>query len=228
MIDPQRFVRGNKIDPAALEEVAVRRLKRDLKEAKGVRRPTGQPASLHADSQRVGGVRPTPRLHSATGQGSCCRRRKPVGQRHGDPAVEEAILLVAGRVRPDGRRLPRHALPVVSTSTSTSTTTRSSAPTPTSLRKARSTSPSLRPCARPRSALPALTEEDSEDLEWLSDWGHRFEGRPDSRLEALLDLHRGHAPLSRRLEQRAPRHLHRVRRHLALAPRHPAPAGLRG
>ena len=35
MIDPQRFVRGNLIDEKALQEVAVRRLKRDLREAKG-------------------------------------------------------------------------------------------------------------------------------------------------------------------------------------------------
>ena len=35
MIDPQRFVRSNKVDAKALQEVAVRRLKRDLREAKG-------------------------------------------------------------------------------------------------------------------------------------------------------------------------------------------------
>ena len=110
MIDPQRFVRGNKIDPAALEEVAVRRLKRDLKEAKGfVERQVSQ-LPYTPTAERVGGVRTAARLHSATRPGSCRRRREPVGQGHGDPAVEEAILLVAGRVRPDGRRLPRHPL----------------------------------------------------------------------------------------------------------------------
>ena len=48
---------------------------------------------------------------------------------------------------------------------------------------------------RPRAALPALTEEDLEDLDWLSEWGHRLRGparlparstaRPTSRARSV-------------------------------------------
>ena len=64
MIDPQRFVRGTAFDEKALREVAVRRLKRDLKRSR---------ASPNARSARSTTSRATTRPRRTNGLGSWSR-----------------------------------------------------------------------------------------------------------------------------------------------------------
>ena len=157
------------------------------------------PLLYDAERRRGRGVRPAARLHPAV-----ATRRSPTGRRqsqrqgHGDPAAEEALLLVAGRLRPHRRRLPRHPDPGSRRRLRRRATTRSSAPTPTTWRRARSTSPSSQALEQAKSCAAAAQRPRTwPTSSWLSDWGHRYEGRPDRRLAALLDYIEGTAPARR-------------------------------
>lgn len=190
MIDPQRFVRGNKIDPVALEEVAVRRLKRDLTEAKGFldRQVSQLPFTPTADESAA-----YDRLLAFTH-----RRDKAVasgGASHS--ARDMATLLLKKRF---------FSSPVAFARTvDVYRDTRSRGldvefdfdydeiigPGADELEEGAVDQPELAALREAKTSLPDLTDTDLDDLDWLSGWGHRFEGRPDSRLEALLDYIEG-------------------------------------
>lgn len=190
MIDPQRFVRGNKIDPAALEEVAVRRLKRDLKEAKGFidRKVSQLPYTPSADESTA-----YDRLLAFTQ-----RRDKAVAAGGGSRSARDmATLLLKKRFFSSPVAFAR------TVDVYRDTRTRGLdvdfdldydeifGQDANELEEGKTDQPELEALREAKNSLPPLTDADVEDLGWLSDWGHRFEGRPDSRLEAMLSYIEG-------------------------------------
>ncbi len=185
MIDPQRFVRGNKIDPVALKEVAVRRLKRDLKEAKAfVDRQVSQlpytPTANESDAYD--------RLLAFTQR----RDRAVAADGSKRTARDMATLLLKKRFFSSPVAFARTVDVYLDTRTRGLDLDfefdydEIFGPDADELEEGKVDQPELEALREAKKALPALTDEDIADLEWLSDWGHRFEGRPDSRLEALL------------------------------------------
>jgi hypothetical protein len=55
------------------------------------------------------------------------------------------------------------------------------------LEEGRVEQPETQTLQQTKKALPPLTDEDKADLDWLSDWGHSYEARPDSKLKGLLE-----------------------------------------
>lgn len=185
MIDPQRFVRGNKIDPVALNEVAIRRLKRDLKGSKGFL------------DRRVKSLRYTPGPRECEAYDRLLaftkRRDKAVsGVGAGGAAKDMATLLLKKRF---------FSSPVAFAQTvDVYRDTRTKGldvdfdldydeifgADADDLEEGKFDQPELEALRDAKTSLPPLTDEDIQDLEWLSNWGHGFEGRTDSRLSALL------------------------------------------
>ena len=227
MIDPQRFVRGTTFDEKALREVAVRRLKRDLGEASR--------ASPSARSARSTTRRQTTRPRRTTG---CSRspggatRRSPTGGGSRSARDMATLLLkkrffsspVAFARTIDVYRDTRTRGLDVDFEAGYDEIFGSDAD---DLEEGKVDQPELQTLEQAKGALPPLSTEDKADLSWLSDWGHRYEGRADSRLQALIDYIEGTLRAGRPVDQRAARHLHRVRRHSRLDPRDPATEGLR-
>lgn len=185
MIDPQRFVRGNKIDPVALEEVAVRRLKRDLKEAKGFldRQVSQLPYTPTAEESAA-----YDRLLAFTQ-----RRDKAVAAGGGSSSARDmATLLLKKRFFSSPVAFAR-TVDVYRDSRTKGLDVEFDldydeifGPDADELEEGKIDQPELEALREAKTSLPELSEADLEDLDRLSDWGHRFEGRPDSRLEALL------------------------------------------
>jgi superfamily II DNA or RNA helicase len=186
MIDPQRFVRGTAFDEKALREVAVRRLKKELREVKGfaereVSALPYTPTDLENEAYE--------RLLAFTK-----RRDQAVAAHGGSRAAKDmATLLLKKRF---------FSSPVAFSRTIDvyrDTRTRGIEAEFDSyyeeilgydsddLEEGRVEQPETQTLRETKSALPELTDEDLEDLDWLSNWGHRYEARPDSRLEVLLD-----------------------------------------
>ncbi|GAA4129635.1 DISARM system SNF2-like helicase DrmD [Nocardioides fonticola] len=185
MIDPQRFVRGNKIDPVALEEVAVRRLKRDLKEAKGFldRQVSQLPYTPTAEESAA-----YDRLLAFTQ-----RRDKAVAAGGGSSSARDmATLLLKKRFFSSPVAFAR-TVDVYRDSRTKGLDVEFDldydeifGPEADELEEGKIDQPELEALREAKRSLPELTEADLEDLDRLSDWGHRFEGRSDSRLEVLL------------------------------------------
>ncbi len=186
MIDPQRFVRGSHIDRSALREVAVRRLKRDLKEAKGFQ------------ERRVRALpfEPTPSEEEAYERLLAFTNRRDKAVAKGDGAAKQArdmatLLLkkrffsspvafaktvdvyLQTRLRGVDGDLSGEYDDVLGVDAD-------------DLEEGRSDETELLTLAATRRKLPPLTEEDVEELRWLSNWGHGFDGTVDSRLAALV------------------------------------------
>lgn len=185
MIDPQRFVRGNKIDPVALKEVAVRRLKRDLKEAKAF---VDRQVSPLAYTPTANESEAYDRLLAFTQ-----RRDKAVAADGSKRSARDmATLLLKKRFFSSPVAFARTVEVYLDTRTRGLDLDfeldydEIFGPDADELEEGKADQPELEALREARNALPSLTDEDIADLEWLSDWGHRFEGRPDSRLEALL------------------------------------------
>jgi superfamily II DNA or RNA helicase len=190
MIDPQRFVRGNKIDPQALNEVAVRRLKKDLKEAKGFVERTVSPLPY---TPTDGEAEAYDRLLAFTK-----RRDRAVAEGGGSRSAKDmATLLLKKRF---------FSSPVAFAQTvDVYKDTRTKGldvdfdldydeilgPNADELEEGKVDQPELEALRMAKGSLPELTEDDLEDLDSLSAWGHRYEGRPDSRLAALLHFIEG-------------------------------------
>lgn len=190
MIDPQRFVRGNKIDPVALEEVAIRRLKRDLKEAKKFleRKVSQLPYAPTAGESTA-----YDRLLAFTH-----RRDKAVATSGGSrPARDMATLLLKKRFLSSPVAFAR-TVDVYRDTRNRGLDVEFDfdydeifGPDSDEFEEGRVGQPELAALREAKNSLPPLTEEDLEDLDWLSEWGHRFEGQPDSRLKALLSYVEG-------------------------------------
>lgn len=190
MIDPQRFVRGNKIDPVALDEVAVRRLKRDLKDSKGF---LDRQITPMAYTPSRGESEAYDRLLAFT------KRRDAAVSASGSgrSAKDMATLLLKKRF---------FSSPVAFAQTVDvylDTRTRGLdvdfdldydeifGPDADELEEGKVDQPELEALRDAKNSLPALASEDIDDLGWLSSWGHGYTGRPDSRLSVLLDYIEG-------------------------------------
>ena len=187
MIDPQRFARGADLDEEALKQVAVRRLKRDLPEEGFMLREVKQlvfdPADDEADAYD--------RLIAFTR-----RRNQAMKQEHGKRASDLATLILKKRF---------FSSPVAFASTAEAyLAARGDADVQlpdyddvlgdeaSDEEEGRLEQPELEALRTAKRAQLALTPEGVADLEHLITWGNRYQGRPDTKLEALLQLIRGH------------------------------------
>ena len=179
MIDPQRFVRGNKIDRPKRSRRSRSAGSSGPREAKGSSSCTGRGSS------------PTPRQPDEAEAyerllAFTKRRDKAVAAGGGSTAARDmATLLLKKRFFSSpvafARTVDVYRTPASAGSTSTSTLDYDEILRPRRRRaRGRQGRPAraCRPSRRPRAPCPPLTEEDQEDLDWLSDWGHRYEGRP--------------------------------------------------
>jgi len=183
MIDPQRFVRGTVLDEKALEDVAVRRLKRDIEGRFIQRKVMALPYEpTESESEAYD------RLLSFTKQ----RDRAVTSANGGRAAKDMATLLLkkrffsspvafaqtldlyrqarAGGLPDDFERIYDEVVGGDADETE----------------EGRVEQPEMQTLQKAKNAIPPLTDQDKQDLEWLSNWGHRYDARPDSRLEALL------------------------------------------
>jgi len=186
MIDPQRFARGADLDERALRQVAVRRLKRDLPESdfrlREVRQLSFDPAPDESDAYD--------RLIAFTK-----RRNAAVKLERGQRASDLATLILKKRF---------FSSPVAFAST-TAAYLEARGDDDIALpdyddvlgdeasdeEEGRLEQPELEALRAAKRAQVALTADDVSDLEHLIAWGRRYEGRPDSKLDALLRLIRG-------------------------------------
>lgn len=183
MIDPQRFARGADLDPKALQQVAVRRLKRDLPASefklREVRQLHFDPGADESDAYD--------RLIAFTR-----RRNTAVKQEKGKRALDLATLILKKRF---------FSSPVAFASTAEAyLAARGDADVPLpnyedilgddapDEEEGRIEQPELEALRSAKRVQVGLTEEDEADLKRLIDWGNRYQGRPDSKLDALLAL----------------------------------------
>lgn len=183
MIDPQRFARGADLDENALRSVAVRRLKRDLPNEgfmlREVRQLWFEPTDDEAEAYD--------RLIAFTR-----RRNDAVKQERGKRASDLATIILKKRFfsspvafastaeaylasrGDDDVALPEYD-DILGDESSDEEEGRLEQPELEALRTAK------------RAQVP-LSRADTDDLEWLINWGRRYDGRPDSKLTALLAL----------------------------------------
>ncbi|WP_431218528.1 DISARM system SNF2-like helicase DrmD [Leifsonia xyli] len=204
MIDPQRFARGADLDEQALQQVAVRRLKRDLPDSgfmlREVRQLFFEPSEDESEAyDRL--IAFTRRRNEAV--------KKEKGRRASDLATlilkkrffsspvafastAEAYLAARGDVEAE---LPDYE-DVLGDEASDEEEGRLEQPELEALRSAK------------RVQVP-LTREDQEDLEELITWGNQYQGRPDSKPRGAARVDQGRAVRTRnRLGRRAHCDLH--------------------
>ncbi|MFE3173866.1 DISARM system SNF2-like helicase DrmD [Amycolatopsis sp. NPDC059090] len=183
MVDPQRFVRGTALDGRALEEVAVRRLKRDIEgrfAQREVKALLYEPTKSESDAYE--------RLLAFTK-----RRDKAVADSKRSRAAKDMVTLLlkkrffsspvafaktldayrqtrAGSMTDDFDRLYDETVGLDADEAE----------------EGKVEQPEMQMLQKTNNALPPFTDDDNQDLEWLSTWGHRYDARPDSRLTALL------------------------------------------
>lgn len=181
MIDPQRFVRGKVFDEQALKDVAIRRLKKDLpgqfrdRKVEALRYSPGEDEAEAYD-----------RLIAFT------KRRDKAAKGNDRRAKDMATLLLKKRF---------FSSPVAFARTvDVYRDTRASGFDidfeaeyeeilgfdADELEEGRVEQPETQTLQQTKTALPPLTDEDNADLLWLSNWGHRYDARSDSKLDALL------------------------------------------
>lgn len=186
MIDPQRFARGADLDETALKQVAVRRLKSDLPE-EGFRLREVRPLWFDPSDDESEAYK---KLIDFTR-----RRNAAVQQERGRRASDLATIILKKRffsspvafamtaeayleARGDEEvQLPDYD-DVLGDEASDEEEGRSEQPELEALRTA-------------KRAQVALTGDDISDLEELIMWGRSYDGRPDSKLDALLRLIEG-------------------------------------
>ena len=226
MIDPQRFVRGTTFDEKALREVAVRRLKKELRDVKGFaeREVSALPYEPTADEAEA-----YDRLLAFT------RRRDRAVASHGGSrsAKDMATLLLKKRffsspvafartidVYRDTRtrgldvEFDAYYEEILGYDADDLEEGRVDQPETQTLQETKSALPEL---TRRRPRGPRPTQRVGPPLRSATRFPARRPDRP----------HRSSAAPDTGVEQRADRRLHRVRRHAALDPRHPPAARLR-
>lgn len=182
MIDPQRFVRGKVFDEQALRDVAVRRLKKDLPgqfRDRQVKALMFTPSTDEAEAYD--------RLIDFTKR----RDKASKGDDHG--AKDMATLLLKKRFFSSPVAFAR-TIDVYKDTRQRGLAVDFDAEydevlglDADELEEGRVEQPETQTLQQTKRALPLLTDEDKDDLDWLSDWGHSYEARPDTRLEALID-----------------------------------------
>lgn len=186
MIDPQRFVRGTAFDEKALREVAVRRLKRDLKDVKVFAEREVRPlfyipgADEAAAYDRL--LAFTRRRDQAMSSGGTNRSARDLATLLLKKRFFSSPVAFARTV--DAYRDTRSRGLAVEFEAGYDELFGADAD---GLEEGKADHPELQALGQAKAALPPLTEEDKADLSWLSDWGHRYEGRADRRLQSLTD-----------------------------------------
>lgn len=186
MVDPQRFARGADLDEKALQQVAVRRLKRDLPDEGFLPRSV---KALWFD--------PTPDESDAYDKLIAFTRRRntAIKQERGKRASDLATIILKKRF---------FSSPVAFASTAQAYLDARGdedvqLPDYDDIlgdeaydeEEGRAEQPELEALRTAKRAQVALTAGDVADLEDLISWGQRFDGRPDSKLDALLLLIEG-------------------------------------
>lgn len=186
MIDPQRFARGADIDERALKQVAVRRLKKDLPEEgfrlREVKSLSFDPSADEAEAYD--------RLIAFTR-----RRNAAVKQERGQRAADLATVILKKRF---------FSSPAAFASTAEAYLNARGdedvdlpdyddvlGDEASDEEEGRVEQPEFEALRHTKRAQVELTDEDIEDLRFLIDWGRGYEGRPDSKLAALLELVEG-------------------------------------
>lgn len=185
MIDPQRFVRGPVFDEKALREIAVRRLKRDLRDVKGFAERTVTALSYEPTESEAEAY---DRLLAFT------KRRDDAVAKAGSgrSAKDMATLLLKKRFFSSPVAFAR-TIDVYRDTRSRGLDVDFDADYEEVLgfdaddfEEGRVEQTETQTLQQTKGALPRLTEDDLADLDWLSQWGHDHEARADSRLSALL------------------------------------------
>jgi len=183
MIDSHRFARGANLDETALRQVAVRRLKVDLPEKgfkpREIKSLYFMPSADEAEAYD--------RLIAFTK-----RRNAAVKQDRGGRASDLATLILKKRF---------FSSPVAFASTAeTFLRTRDGdalalpeyddvlGDEASDLEEGRDEQPELEALRNAKRAQVPLEQQDIDDLEFLINWGWGYEGKPDSKLSALLEL----------------------------------------
>ncbi len=186
MVDPQRFARGADLDEEALKQVAVRRLKRDLPDEgfhlREVRPLWFDPSADEAEAYE--------KLIAFTR-----RRNTAVQQERGRRASDLATVILKKRF---------FSSPVAFASTAeTYLDARGDEDVQlpgydeilgdeaSDEEEGRAEQPELEALRTAKRTQVALTDQDVSDLQDLIAWGRGYEARPDSKLEALLQLIEG-------------------------------------
>lgn len=183
MVDPQRFARGADLDPQALSQVAVRRLKKDLPDEgfklREVHAMRFQPSADESEAYD--------RLIAFTR-----RRTTAVKVDKGKRAVDLATLILKKRF---------FSSPAAFAATAeTYLTTRLRGDDDIDIpdydevlgdeasdeEEGRTEQPELEALRSAKRAQVPLAPEDVTDLEWLIDWGSRYASLPDTKLQALI------------------------------------------
>ncbi|GAB3796047.1 DISARM system SNF2-like helicase DrmD [Humibacter antri] len=186
MIDQQRFARGADLDERALRDVAVRRLKSNLPK-KGFKQREVKPLVFEPTDAEAEAYT---RLIDFT-----TRRNEAVKQERGRRASDLATLILKKRF---------FSSPVAFASTAEAylaTHGDDALDIPdyddvlgeeaSDEEEGRLEQPELEALRSAKRAQVGLTDKDIADLEWLISWGYQYEGRPDSKLQALLQLIEG-------------------------------------
>ena len=188
MIDPQRFVRGSTIDRSALREVAVRRLKRDLKKAKGFKDRVVSPLPFQ----------PTPDEQEAYERLIAFTKRRDKAVASDDSgssrhAKDMATLLLKKRFFSSPVALAKTVDVYLRTRTKGLDVDFEGeydeilGIDADDLEEGLIDQAEMRMLERTRRSMPALSDADIADLEWLREWGSGYDGTLDSRLGALVD-----------------------------------------
>ncbi|MCR2817310.1 DISARM system SNF2-like helicase DrmD [Microbacterium sp. zg.Y1090] len=186
MIDPQRFARGADLDEKALRQVAVRRLKRDLPD-EGFRLrevrplwfdPSGDEAEAYekliAFTRRRNAAVQQGRGKRASDLATVILKKRFFSSPVAFAGTAETYLEARGD---EDVQLPDYD-DILGDEASDEEEGRAEQPELEALRTAK------------RAQVP-LGDEDVSDLRDLIAWGRRYDGRPDSKLEALLRLIEG-------------------------------------
>ncbi|OBK37590.1 DNA helicase [Mycobacterium sp. 1245111.1] len=191
MIDPQRFVRGKFLDEQALKDVAVRRLKKDL---------AGQFKTREVNELRF---TPSPDEAAAYDRLIAFTARRDKATKGGVNAAKDmATLLLKKRFFSspvafartiDVYRDTRMRGLAVDFEAEYDEILGSDAD---ELEEGRVEQAETQTLQLTKNALPPLTDEDKTDLQYLRDWGHSYEARPDSRLKALIEYVEANAKTS--------------------------------
>jgi superfamily II DNA or RNA helicase len=184
MVDPQRFARGADLDPQALAQVAVRRLKKDLPdEGFQLREVHAMPFQPSADESKA-----YDRLIAFTK-----RRNKAVKADKGKRAADLATLILKKRFFSS----PTAFAATAETYLATRLRSNDDVDIPdydevlgdeaSDEEEGRTEQPELEALRSTQRSQVPLAAEDVIDLEWLIDWGSRYASLPDSKLQALVD-----------------------------------------
>ena len=182
MVDDRSFARGAQLDRKALDEVVVRRLKKHLAAEKGFKDRQVEPLPfVPTDDEEEAYARL---------DGFIRRRNKAVHTESGGKARDLATLLLKKRFFSSpvafARTVDQYLLTRGGLDDEIPDYDDVLGDNASDLEEGLVDHPESEALRAAGRTLPALSAEDEADLEWLSQWGHGYEGRPDTRLTALL------------------------------------------